>query len=249
MRKLALLLLFATAALGQPTNININKIGNTQVPTGLVAADGILVKCPACPTGSGGGTTGTPADAFANPGAISEFLGFPLMWNGSSWDKVRGDTTLGLWVNLKNSSIAVTGTFWQGTQPVSIAGTVTTSVSNFPATQAVSWASAQHVIVDTAPTTAVTVASLPLPSNAAQETSGNLATIATNTTGSSTAANQTSEILNLAAIIAKLPTLLNNSQQVVVNNAPPLLTSAQLNNPLLMRAAMAQFCRTNLCVR
>ncbi|MCU1270379.1 MAG: hypothetical protein JWN74_1673 [Acidobacteriaceae bacterium] len=38
--------------------------------------------------------------------------------------------------------------------------------------------SAQHVIVDTAPTTAVTASSLPLPSNAAQETGGNLATLA-----------------------------------------------------------------------
>jgi hypothetical protein len=39
-----------------------------------------------------------------------------------------------------------------------------------------------HVIVDTAPSTAVTVASLPLPSNAAQETGGNLATAATQLT-------------------------------------------------------------------
>jgi hypothetical protein len=38
--------------------------------------------------------------------------------------------------------------------------------------------SAQHVIVDTAPTTAVTASTLPLPTNAAQETGGNLATLA-----------------------------------------------------------------------
>lgn len=40
-------------------------------------------------------------------------------YNGSTWDRVRGDTTSGMWVNIKNSSLAVTGTFWQTTQPVS----------------------------------------------------------------------------------------------------------------------------------
>lgn len=51
----------------------------------------------------------------------------------------------------------VSGTFWQATQPVSLA-----SVPSHPVTNAgvfavqASWAAAQHVIVDTAPTTAVT---------------------------------------------------------------------------------------------
>jgi len=44
------------------------------------------------------------------------------------------------------------------------------------------------------------VASLPLPSNAAQETGGNLATIATNTTGAATAANQTTGNSSLSSI-------------------------------------------------
>ena len=34
---------------------------------------------------------------------------------------LRGDQTTGLWVNVKNTSIPVTGTFFQATQPVSLA--------------------------------------------------------------------------------------------------------------------------------
>lgn len=88
-------------------------------------------------------------------------------------DQTTPGTTNG--VSITNSSLAVTGTFWQATQPVS--GSV--SVSNFPATQPVSgtfWQATQpvslatntpdvtdrsarllgHVTVDSAPTTAVT---------------------------------------------------------------------------------------------
>ena len=57
-------------------------------------------------------------------------------------------------ITISNSSIAVTGTFWQTTQPVS--GSV--SVSNFPATQAVSW-SGQSVAVTGTVTVSGTVAS------------------------------------------------------------------------------------------
>jgi hypothetical protein len=42
---------------------------------------------------------------------------------GSQLVVAKGDQTTGLWVNIKNASVPVTGTFWQATQPVS--GTVT----------------------------------------------------------------------------------------------------------------------------
>ena len=42
---------------------------------------------------------------------------------GSQLVAARGDQTTGLWVNLKNTSVAVTGTFFQATQPVSNLGT------------------------------------------------------------------------------------------------------------------------------
>jgi len=46
-----------------------------------------------------------------------------MVFNGSTWDRMRGNTTDGVLTKLTNGSIAVTGTFWQATQPVS--GTVT----------------------------------------------------------------------------------------------------------------------------
>ena len=76
------------------------------------------------------------------------------------------------------ASIAVTGTFWQATQPVSIASMPSTPVTGtfWQATQPVSgtfWQATQPV----------SAASLPLPSNAAAETGGNLATINSNLAG------------------------------------------------------------------
>jgi hypothetical protein len=77
----------------------------------------------------------------------------------------------------------------QKTQVVDGAGNVIGATTNAldiniksgnPATMTATQATGSnlHVVVDTAPSTAVTVASLPLPSNAAIETGGNLATIA-----------------------------------------------------------------------
>jgi hypothetical protein len=52
-------------------------------------------------------------------------------YNGATWDRLRTDTTNGLWVNVKTSaSIAVTGTFWQTTQPVSLASVPSHAVTN-----------------------------------------------------------------------------------------------------------------------
>jgi hypothetical protein len=113
------------------------------------------------------------------------------------------DTTNGLPVSLLNSSIAVTGTFWQATQPVSaaslplptgaataalqttgnttlstiataLAGTLTVG-GTVAADQGGSWTVTANA---GSGTFAVSAASLPLPSNAAKETGGNLATLA-----------------------------------------------------------------------
>lgn len=66
------------------------------------------------------GTYGNSDGTAAN---LTSGLAFSegLLYNGTTWDRWRGDTTSGAWVNVKNSSIAVTGTFWQATQPVSVA--------------------------------------------------------------------------------------------------------------------------------
>lgn len=77
-------------------------------------------------------------------------------------------------------------------------------------------------------TFAVSAVSLPLPANAAQETGGNLATIA-----------------------SRIPALVNNSQPVIIQQSlvpvPPVLSSRVLGNPLLMRAAMQQYCQRTIC--
>jgi hypothetical protein len=82
------------------------------------------------------------------------------------------------------ASVAVTGTFWQSTQPVSIASMPSTPVTG------TFWQTTQPVSIASMPSTPVTgtfwqttqpvsQASQPLPTNAAQETGGNLASLVT----------------------------------------------------------------------
>lgn len=86
-----------------------------------LAADGSSNLLVNCAVGCAGGSS-TPSDAFANPTTAGLNLGFSMVWNGTSWSRLYGDTTNGAFVNIKNSvPLAVTGTFWQSTQPVSIA--------------------------------------------------------------------------------------------------------------------------------
>lgn len=48
----------------------------------LLDASGVVVS----------GTTGTPADSFASPGAIPEHMAFPELFNGTTWDRQRANT-------------------------------------------------------------------------------------------------------------------------------------------------------------
>jgi hypothetical protein len=86
-----------------------------------------------------------------------------------------------------------------GGTPQPVSGTV--SVSNFPATQPVSGTVSVNNFPATQP---VSAAALPLPTNAAQETSGNLATIASNTT--TIALNTTNETSGAAKTQVTDPT-------------------------------------------
>ena len=63
------------------------------------------------------------ADAIANQTTTSVH-GMGYFYNGVTWDRMRGAIATGLLVNVSNASLAVTGTFFQATQPVSIAATV-----------------------------------------------------------------------------------------------------------------------------
>jgi hypothetical protein len=121
-----------------------------------------------CVTGCSGGSS-TPTDTFANPTTAGLSQTFNMMYNGATWDLMRGTVGGGVLVNVSNASLAVTGTFFQATQPVSIAGTVAvtqsgvwstgrtwTLASGTDSVTVTDGAGALNVIVDSGTLTAVT---------------------------------------------------------------------------------------------
>lgn len=83
-----------------------------------------------CIVGCAGGST-TPSDTFANPSTAG--LQFTLLagYNGTTWDRLRSSIANGLQVDVTRvqGSVAVTGTFFQATQPVSCASAATCPVN------------------------------------------------------------------------------------------------------------------------
>lgn len=136
-----------------------------------------------CAAGCSGGST-TPADAFANPTTAG--LQFDLLagFNGTTWDRLRSSTANGLQVDVTRvqGSVAVTGTFWQATQPVSAASlplpTGAATAAKQPALGTAGTPSADVITVQgtasmtalkvdgSAVTQPVSAASLPLPTGA-----------------------------------------------------------------------------------
>lgn len=119
-----------------------------------------------CITGCAGGAS-TPTDAFANPTTAELSQTFNMVYNGATWDRLRGTVAGGALVNVSNASLAVTGTFFQVTQPVS--GTVAatqsgvwstgrtwTLASGTDSVTVTDGAGALNVIVDSGTLTAVT---------------------------------------------------------------------------------------------
>lgn len=129
-------------------------------------------------------------------------------------------TSNALNVSVQNSSIPVTGTFFQATQPVS--GSV--SVSNFPATQPISGtvtanAGTGTFTVDASGhTVPISAVSLPLP------------------TGASTSALQTTGNTSIASINTKTPAL---GQALAASSVPIVLTAAQLTTLTPLTAVTA----------
>lgn len=68
--------------------------------------------------GGGGGVSYLDADAIVNQ-TTTAVHGQTYMYNGVTWDRVRGTIAGGVLTNISNASLAVTGTFFQATQPVS----------------------------------------------------------------------------------------------------------------------------------
>lgn len=107
-------------AFGQVTSGTVNSkmldgVGNKITSTVVGATRGLDVSIIA---GGSSGPTYLDADAIANQTA-SAVHGQTYMYNGATWDRVRGTIVGGVLVNISNASLAVTGTFFQATQPVS----------------------------------------------------------------------------------------------------------------------------------
>ena len=118
-----------------PSSVAGSGLTDAQLRATPVPVSGTIA-CSNC----GGSASVLMADNTANP-TIPQMATFGMLYDGATWDRMLGDSTNGLWVNLKASvPIAVTGTFWQATQPVS--GTF------WPGTQPVSgtfWQATQPV--------------------------------------------------------------------------------------------------------
>jgi hypothetical protein len=89
-----LLVLAASPAFAQLRHVVVdNTAGN---PVGVT-----------CISGCAGGTPVTAADTMANP-TVPTNLSYGLLFNGTTWDRVRGDTTNGMWVNCKSGCVGST---------------------------------------------------------------------------------------------------------------------------------------------
>lgn len=110
------------------------------------------------------------------------------------------NSTIGVTGTFWQTTQPVSGTFWQTTQPVSISGSVPVTGSFWQTTQPVS------------------ASALPLPTNAVQETGGNLATVVTNTgriPAQGNAAQASSLPVNMANAFSLVTTVFTSSTGVI----------------------------------
>ncbi len=63
----------------------------------------------------------TPSDAYANPTTAINTFALGGMYNGATWDRVRGDTTNGLWVNVKSTVSNTAGSSFYAVKRTNIA--------------------------------------------------------------------------------------------------------------------------------
>jgi hypothetical protein len=134
---LIVLTVFSVKAHAQGTAVTANQRDGTK----------LHVTCDSGCSGAGGSTT--PTNAFANPTTAGLTMSFNAMWNGSSWDLVKGDTTNGLWVNVKALPALAAGSAVIG--HVIVDTSSTTAVTQATGTNL-------HAVIDTGSTTAVTQA-------------------------------------------------------------------------------------------
>lgn len=152
-----------------------------------------------------GGGTNADAVGTLTLGAAND-RSFLYGWNGTTWDRLRSTTANGLAVDVTRvtGNVAVTGTFWQATQPVSGTVTANAGTGNFTVTQGTG--TNLHAVIDTGSTTAVTQATAAnLNATVVQGTAANLRaqTAAEQTTASATG---TVASLTAGAVTTAAPT-------------------------------------------
>ena len=107
------------------TNMQGARVFDEDTGVGTQYVAGATLRCSA----AGGSTECLPATAIDADGVVNQtstyIHGMGYMYNGVTWDRIRGTIAGGLLVNISNVSLAVTGTFFQAIQPVS--GTVAVS--------------------------------------------------------------------------------------------------------------------------
>ena len=122
-----------TDASGLPFGTNSNPVA-MKFGSGILLPDFASPQHFICDSGCGGGGGGGLSVPFAGPiGANGTPIGFKDA--SGNLQPMLGDVTNGQWVSIKASvPIAVTGTFWQATQPVSGSVSLTGTLPAFAAT-------------------------------------------------------------------------------------------------------------------
>lgn len=137
-----------------PTNLKVQIFGDDTTSALNTDASGDLqvdvLTMPSVTVDSEFPTAAAITDAFANPTTTS-VMAMGMGWNGTTWDRLKSDTTNGLDVDVTrvSGSVAVTGTFWQATQPISAASLPLPTGASTSANQSTANTSLANIDTDT----------------------------------------------------------------------------------------------------
>jgi hypothetical protein len=127
------------------SSVTINDPSVTTQKAAVSAAGNIAVECK---VGCAGGAT-TPTDTFANPTTAGLSFDFLALWNGTTWDRWKGDATNGAFVNVK-TSVLPTGAALDSSL-TTIDTDIKSNITLHAGTNVIG-----HAIIDSGSTTAVT---------------------------------------------------------------------------------------------
>lgn len=224
---------FGAAFPGTGTAIGASNGGNMV----YLAADGSHNLDVNCAVGCSGGTFNNNADAVATSSSNGQAAAWNYVWNGTTWDRLYGDTTNGAFVNVKTGTVtANAGTnlntsllaLESGGNLATIAGAITSSIMQGNLKQVNGTTTASNNGTTNAGTLRVTISSDSTGTVAASQSGAwnitNVSGTVSLPTGASTAANQTSVIGTKAAGTAATNSLLTGG---VFNTSAPTLTNGQ----------------------